>query len=173
MCQQGIKRCSPSVVAARRKSKRRQKFVRERKDPAKMAHSRMALGKRGLGAKPANSNSIEHQEQGTHSCMRTQADRQGAGMGRCSSPLMTRKPQTIATRKLACTRMGLEPTTHAVGACTPIQSSCSCRGSRCAGTSVGGYCQAIKVCSSCAGHVRSTCTGSGESCHATRGCGRL
>jgi len=81
MCQQGVKRCSPSVVAARRKSKRRQKFVRERKDPAKMAHSRMALGKRGLGAKPANSNSIEHQEQGTHSCMRTQADRQGAGHG--------------------------------------------------------------------------------------------
>ena len=52
-------------------------------------------------------------------------------MGRRSSPLMTRKPKTTVRRKETCTRVGLEPTSHAVGACAPIQSSCSCRGSRC------------------------------------------
>ena len=45
------------ITAAPRTPRAYRNFVRERKDPAKMAHSRMALSKRGLGAKPASSKS--------------------------------------------------------------------------------------------------------------------
>ena len=96
-----------------------------------MTYSRMALIERGLGSKQANAS--EHEEQGTHGRIwhGTQRTGKALGMGRRSSPLMTRKPKTTVRRKEACTRVGLEPTSHAVGACAPIQSSCSCRGSRC------------------------------------------
>ena len=47
----------PQVSHKSNKCRRRHKFVRESKDPAKMAYSRMTLSKRGWGAKPVSSNS--------------------------------------------------------------------------------------------------------------------
>ena len=47
-------------------------------------------------------------------------------MGRCSSPLMTMKPKTTLERKETCTRVGLEPSSHAVGAWAPFLLLC-CR----------------------------------------------
>ena len=101
-------------------------------DPCKMTCSKIPFLERSLPDKRANSN--QHKMQGKHGRIwheGTERTGKALGMGRCSSPLMTRKPKKTVRRKSACTRMGLEPTTHAVGACAPIQGSCSCRGGRC------------------------------------------
>ena len=51
-------RCSRiSGLSGNKSANQRQKFVRERKDPAKMTNSRRALSRRGLGIRPARAKS--------------------------------------------------------------------------------------------------------------------
>ena len=90
--------------------------------PAKMTYSIMTLMRRGLGDKRADANSGERsREAGQQSDVQRQQQQclRRLGMGRCSSPWMLRKPKTNTRRKLACTRVGLEPTTHADCTCAP------------------------------------------------------
>ena len=85
-------------------------FVRERKDPAKMAHSRMALSKRGLGAKPASSKSDAGARRAGCRYRCRSAHQQQQRFERGSAHLAT-QPLRLkdSKRKGASARPGLEP----------------------------------------------------------------
>ena len=108
-------RCSDTT------SNRRQKFVRERKDPAKMTNSRRALSRRGLGIRPASAKSgvWSHSASIDQTCA---FNHQAFGR---SSAHLARKPSTRknSNRKSASARSGLEPMpcsrAPSARACTP------------------------------------------------------
>jgi len=103
-------RCSRiSGLSGNKSANQRQKFVRERKDPAKMTNSRRALSRRGLGIRPAGAKSgvWSHSASIDQMCAFIH---QAAAFERSNAHL-ARKPSTRknSNRKSASTRSGLEP----------------------------------------------------------------
>ena len=82
----------------------------ESKDIAKMAYSRMALIRRGLGAKPTNSNwyagrGVQAADQQARKHQQQRRFEHGSAHRRLTTPLRTRNSE----RKAATARPGLEP----------------------------------------------------------------
>ena len=84
----------------------RQRIVRESEDPCKMAYSRMALNKRGLGAKLASSKLYaEARRAGCRSAHQQQHRFERGSAYLATQPLRLRN----WNRKVASARPGLEP----------------------------------------------------------------
>ena len=91
-------------------SKKAPEFVRERKDPAKMAHTRMALSRRGPSVKPASSKA----DAGAYCRLQVRKLQQAVSrQARPGSSVAAHTSSTLSTprrlRRSGSARSGLEP----------------------------------------------------------------